>query len=35
VQLDSFMHRPMGARLAEYCVGTGSDFRFLVRPTIS
>jgi len=30
-----FMHRPMSARLAEYCVGTGSYFRFLVRPTIS
>ena len=25
--------RPMSAQLAEYCVGTGSYFRFLVRPT--
>jgi len=24
----------MSAWLAEYCVGTGSYFRFLVRPTI-
>jgi len=29
------MHRPMSARLAEYCVGTGSYFRFLVKLTIS
>ena len=29
------MHIHMSARLAEYCVNTGSYFRFLVRPTIS